>query len=170
MPCCCSGAQSYMTLHNPLNCSTSGFSVLHHLLKFAQTHVHWVCDAIQPSHLCHPLLLLPSIFPSITVFSNKSALHIMWPKQWSFSFSICPSGEYSGLISFRIDWFDFLPVKGLSRVFSSITVQKHQFFCTQPSDMKSQLIGKDPDAWKDWRQEEKRAAEDEMVGWHHQWV
>ena len=68
-----------------------------------------------PSHhliLCHPLLLLPSIFPSITVFSNESDFRIRWPKYWSFSFSISPSSEYSGLISFRMDWFDLLAVQG----------------------------------------------------------
>ena len=73
---------------------------------------------------CHHLLL-PSVFPSIRVFSNESGLHIRWPKYWSFSFSISPSNEYSGLISFRIDWFDLLESKGLSRVFSSTTIQKH---------------------------------------------
>ena len=78
--------------------------------------------------LCHPLLLLPSIFPSIRVFSKESVLHIRWPKYWSFSFSISPSNEYSGLISFRINWFDWL-----SRVFSNTTVQKHQFFHAQLS-------------------------------------
>ena len=62
--------------------------------------------------LCHPLLLLPSIFPSVRVFSNELALRVKWPKHWNFSFSISPSNEYSGLISFRIDWFDFLPVQG----------------------------------------------------------
>ena len=99
--------------------------ILHYLLEFAQTHVHWVNDVI-PNHLifCRPLLLLPSIFPSIRVFSNELALRIRWPKDWNFSFSISPSSEYSGLISFRIDWFDLLAV----RVFSSTTVQKHQFF------------------------------------------
>ena len=73
--------------------------------------------------LCHPVLLLPSIFPSIRVFSNESVLHIRWPKYWSFSFSISPSSESSGLISFRIDWFDLLNVQGLSRIFSSTTVK-----------------------------------------------
>ena len=77
--------------------------------------------------LCHPLLLLPSVIPSIRVFSSESALHIRWPKYWSFSFGISPSSEYSGLISFRIDWFDLLQSKGLSRVFSSPMIQKHQF-------------------------------------------
>ena len=76
-------------------------------------------------------LLLPSIFPSIRVFSNESVLHIRWPKYWSFSFS--PSNEYSGLISFRMDWLISLQSKGLSRVFSNTTVQKHQFFCAQLS-------------------------------------
>ena len=66
--------------------------------------------------LCHPLLLLPSIFPSIRVFSNESTVHIRWPKYWSFSFSISPSDEYSGLISFRMDWFDLLAVQGTEKV------------------------------------------------------
>ena len=93
-------------------------------------------ELVMPSNhliLCRPLLLLPPILPSIRVFSNESDLHIRWPKYWSFSFSISPSNEYSGLISFRIDWFDFLVVQGLSRVFSNTTVQKHQFFGTQLS-------------------------------------
>ena len=77
--------------------------------------------------LCHPLLLLPSIFPSIRVFSNDSVLHIRRPKYWSFNFSISPSSEYSGLISFRMDWLVTLQSKGLSRVLSNTTVQKHQF-------------------------------------------
>ena len=83
--------------------------------------------------LCHPLLLLSSIFPSIRVFSNESALRIRWPKYWSFSFSINSSNEYSGLISFRMDWLDLLAIQGLSKVFSNTTVQKHQFFSAQLS-------------------------------------
>ena len=86
--------------------------------------------------LCCSLLLLSSIFPSIRVFSNESVLHIRWPKYWSFTFSISHSNEYSGLISFRIDWLDLFVVHGtlkLSRVFSSTTVWEHQFFRTQPS-------------------------------------
>ena len=90
-------------------------------------------DAIQPSILCSPLLLLPSIFPSIRAFSNESALCIRWPKYWRFSFNISSSNEYSGLISFRMDWMDLLAVKGLSRVFTNTTVQKHQFFSAQLS-------------------------------------
>ena len=83
--------------------------------------------------LCHPLLLLPSIFHSIRVFSNESVLRIRWPKYWSFSFSISPSSEYSGLISFRMDWLDLLAIQWLSRVFSNTTVQEHQFFSAQLS-------------------------------------
>ena len=109
---CCSVAQSCPTPCDSMDCSTPGFPVLHHLLKLAQTHVHRVGDAIQHLVLCHPLLLLPSVFPSIRVYSSESVLHIKWPKYWSFSFSISPSNEYSGLISFRIDWLDLLAVQG----------------------------------------------------------
>ena len=83
--------------------------------------------------LCRPLLLPPSIIPSNRVFSNESVRHIRWPKYWSFSFNICPSNEYSGPISFRMDWLDILQSKGLSRVFSNTTVQEHQLFGTQLS-------------------------------------
>ena len=84
--------------------------------------------------LCHPLLLLPSIFPSIRVLSNESVLLIRWPKYWSFSFSISLTNEYSGLISFRMDWFDLLAVQGtLKRVLSNTIIQKHQFFSSQLS-------------------------------------
>ena len=94
-----------------MNYSTPGFPGLHHLPEFAQTHVLQVGDGIQLI-LCHLLLLLPSVFPSIRVYSNESALHMRWPKYWSFSFSISPSSEHSGLISFRMDWFDLLAVQG----------------------------------------------------------
>ena len=147
--------QSSPTLCNPMNCSMPGFPVHYQLPELAQTHVHQVGDAIQPSHpLSSPspetcsvflpgkfrgqrclvgsnptansrtqlsnftfflFLLLPSIFPSIRIFSNELVLHSRWPKYWSFSFSISPSNEYSGLISFRIDWFDLLAEK-LKRV------------------------------------------------------
>ena len=92
--------------------------------------------SVMPSNhliLCCSLLFLPSIFPSNRVFSNELVLRIRWPKYWSFSFSISPSNEYSGLISFRMDWLDLLAIQGLSRVFSNTTVQKHQFFSAQPS-------------------------------------
>ena len=95
------------TLCDSMDYSKPGFPVHHQLPEHAQAHVHRVSDAIQPSHLCHPLLLLPSIFPSIRVFSKDSVLCIRWPKYWSFSFSISPFKEYSGLISFRMDWLDF---------------------------------------------------------------
>ena len=92
-------------------------------------------ESVMPSNhliLCCPLLLLPSIFPSIRVFSNKSALHIRWPNYWNLRF-ISPSNEYSGLISFRMDWVDLLEVQVTLRVFSNTTVQKHQFFSPQLS-------------------------------------
>ena len=92
-----------------MNCSTPGFPVLYCLLEFLQTYAHWVNDAIQPSHPV-TLLVLPSIFPRIRIFSSASALCIRWPNYWSFSIS--PSNEYSGLISFRNDWLDLLAVQG----------------------------------------------------------
>ena len=104
--------QSCPTLCDPMDCSTPGFPVHHQLLELTQTHVHRVSDAIQPFILCHPLLLLLSIFPSIRVFSNESVLCIRWPKYWSFTFSISLSNEYSELFSFRIDWFDLLGIQG----------------------------------------------------------
>ena len=85
---CCSFAQSYLTLCDPLDCSMPGLPVPHHLLEFAQVHVNLIGEAIQPSHLLSPLLLLPSFFPSIRVFSNESAIHIRWPKYWSFSLKL----------------------------------------------------------------------------------
>ena len=104
-------AQSCPTLCNPIDCSMPGFPVHHQLPELTQTHVHRVSDAIQPSH---PLsaLLLSSIFPSIRVFSNDLVLRIRWPKYWSFNFSISPSNEYSGLISFRMEGLDLLAVQG----------------------------------------------------------
>ena len=103
---------SCVRLCNPMNRSMPGLPVHHQLPEFTQTHVHRVGDAIQPSHPLSSPLLLPPIPPSIRVFSNESVLCIRWPKDWSFSFSISPSNEYSGLISFRIDWFDLLAVQG----------------------------------------------------------
>ena len=102
-------AQSCLTLCDSMNHSTPGLPVHHQLLESTQTHVHWVSDAIQPFN---PLLLLPPIFPSIRVFSYESALHIWWPKYWSFSFNISPSNEHAGLISFRMDWLGLLAVQG----------------------------------------------------------
>ena len=96
---------SHFQLCKPMDCNTPGFPVLHCLWEFARTHLHWFVDAIQPSHFLSPLLVQLSIFPSIWVFSIESALCIKWPEYWSFSFSVSPSSEYSGLISFRIDSF-----------------------------------------------------------------
>ena len=92
-----------------MNSSMPGLPVHHQLLELTQTHGHQVSDAIQQSH---PPLLPPSIFPSIRVFSNESALHIRWPQYWSFNFNISPSNEHPELISFRMDWLDLLPVQG----------------------------------------------------------
>ena len=100
------------TLCNPMNCSTPGLPVHHQLPELTQTHVHQVGDAIQPSSPLSSVLLLPPIPPSIRVFSNESTLHMRWPKYWGFSFSISPSNEHSGLISFRMDWLDLLVVQG----------------------------------------------------------
>ena len=119
--CCCLVAKLWSTLCNPIKCSTLGFpSVLHYLPEFAQIHAHWVSDAIQPSFiLCHPLLLLPSIFPSIKVFPNESALPTRWPKYQSFSFSISLSNEY--LEWFPLEWTGWISMlsKGFSRVFNT---------------------------------------------------
>ena len=123
-----------MTLCNPMDCSMPSFPVYHQLLVLAQPHVHWVGDAIQPSHpLLSPSLPVFNLsqHQESIVFSNESALDIRWPKYWIFSFGISPSNEYSGLVSFRIDGLISLQSKGLSRVFSNTTIQKHQFFGTQ---------------------------------------
>ena len=105
-------AQSCPTLCDPMNRSMQGFPVYHQLPEFIRlTSI----ESVMPSNhliLCHPLLLLPSIFPRIRVFSNESVLRIRWPKYWSFSFNISPSNEYSGLTSFRMDWLDLLAVQG----------------------------------------------------------
>ena len=111
--------------------------VHHQLPELAQTHAYQVSGAIQPSHPLHPLLW-PSIFPGIKVFSYELALHVRWPKYWSFSFSISPSNEYSGLISFRIDWFNLLAVQGTLKFsptpqFKSINSLVLSFFIVQLS-------------------------------------
>ena len=130
--------QSCPAVCDPMDCSTPGFPVHHQLPKLAQTHVHQVSDAIQPALLCRPPLLLPSLFPSFRVFSNESALHIGWPKYWSFSSNISPSNEYSGLISFRMDCFDLLAVQGtlkslLQHRSSKASIRHSAFFMVQLS-------------------------------------
>ena len=128
-------AQSCPTLCNPMNCSTPSLPVHHHLLKITQTHIHQVRDSIQPSHPLLPLFLLPLIPPSIRVFSNESTLRMRWPKYWSFSFSIIPSKEHPGLISFRMDWMDLLAVHGthkslLQHHSSKVSILWHSAFFT----------------------------------------
>ena len=132
-------AQLCLTLCDPMDCSTPGFPVHHQLPELSQTHVHRVGDAIQLSHPLSYLLLPPSIFPSIRVFSNESVLLIRWPQFCSFSFSISPSSEHPGLISFRMDWLDLLAVqgtlKGLLQPHSSKAsiLQRSAFFTVQLS-------------------------------------
>ena len=143
----CSG-EIHLVLDRALIWVHFGYQLLHHVWLFVtpwtvphQTSLSFTIsqsspklmsiESVMPSNqliLCHPLLILPLIFPRIRVFSNKSALHIKCPKYWSFSFSIIPSNECSGLISFRIVSFDLLAVQGLSSIFCNTTVQKHQFF------------------------------------------
>ena len=125
-----------LTLCDHMDCSTPGLLVHHQFPEFTQTHVHWVGDAIQSSH---PFLLLPSIFPSISGFLKKSVLCIMWADYWSFSFSISPSSEYSGLISFRMDCLDLFAVQGtlkslLQHHSSKASILQHSaFFVVQLS-------------------------------------
>jgi len=129
--CCCSlVAKLCLTLFDLMNYSTPGFLVLHYQSLLKLTSIELVIPSNHLILCCS--LLLPSIFPSIRVFYNESALHIRWPKYWSFSLIINPSNEYTGLISLGIGLIS-LQSKGLSRIFSSTTVQKHQFFGAQPS-------------------------------------
>uniref|UniRef100_A0AC11EIU4 Uncharacterized protein n=1 Tax=Ovis aries TaxID=9940 RepID=A0AC11EIU4_SHEEP len=123
-----------------MNHSTPGLPVHHQLLEFTQTHIHRVSDpAIQPSHPLSPLLLLPPIPPRIRIFSNESTLRMRWPKYWSFSFSIIPSKEIPGLISFRMDWLDLLAVQGTLRSLlqhhssKASILQRSAFFTVQLS-------------------------------------
>ena len=129
--CCSSVSQSCPSLYDTQTaaCQASlSFTTPGSLLKLM------FIESMMPSNhliLCHPLLLLPSIFPSIRVFSNESALHIRWPKYWSFSFSISPSNEYSGLISFRIDWLDLLVAQGTLKSLLQYHILKSlQYFYT----------------------------------------
>ena len=135
-------AQSCPTLCDPMNRSTPGLPVYHHLPEFTQTHIHGVCDAIQPSHPLRPLLLLLPIPPSIRVFSNESTFCMRWPKYWSFSFSIVPSKEHPGLISFRMDWLDLFAVQESSPIpqFKSINSSAHQFASLQLSSQSNSHI------------------------------
>ena len=134
-------AQSCLNFCDPMTCSTPGLPVQHQLQSILKL---MSIELVMPSNhliLCScPFLLLPSVFPSIRVFSNESVLCIRWPKYWTFSFNINPSNEHRGLISFGMDWLDFLASKGLSKVFCNTTLQKHQFFSAQLSSWSSSLI------------------------------
>ena len=140
--CCCSVTRLYLTFCDPMDYSMLGSPVLHCLPEFVQIHVHWVSVMLSNHFLfCpHSLLLLPSVFPSIRVFFKESALHIRWPEYWSFSFSISPSSEYSGLIPLGLTVLISLQSKGLSRVLSRTTIRKDQFFGVQPSFMVQHCI------------------------------
>ena len=128
-------AQSCPTLCNPMNRSTPALPVHHQLPESTQTHVHGVNDTTKRSHPLSSPFLLPSIFTSVTVFSNEAALHIRWPKYWSFSFNITPTNEHPGLISFRMDWLDLLAVQGtlkslLQHHTSKASILQHSAFVT----------------------------------------
>ena len=132
MYCCCSASRVrlFVTPWTAACQASLSFIVSQSLLKLMSI------ESMMPSNhlfLCRPLLLLPSIFPSIRVFSNESALHIRWPKYWNCSFSISPSSEYSGLICIRMDWLDLLAVQGTLMNLLQHHSLKHQFFGTQPS-------------------------------------
>ena len=138
---------SCLTLCNPMNCSTPpslSITNSHSLLKLMSI------ESVMPSNhliLCHALLLLPSIFPNIRVFSSESALHIRWPKYWSFSFSISPSNEYSGLISFSVDWLDLLAFQGtlkslLQHHSSKASILQHSTFFIVHSHIHTWLLEK----------------------------
>ena len=133
MPSCyqfSSVAQSCPTLCDPINCSTPGLPVHHQLRSLPKL---MSIESVMPSNhliLCHPLLLLHSIFPNIRVFSNESTLCIRWPKYWSFSFNISPSNEHPGLISFRMDWLDLLAVQGTLKSLFQYHSSKASIFCS----------------------------------------
>ena len=123
-----------------MDCSTPGFPVLRYFPEFVQTHVHWVDDAIHPSHPLSPPNLLALNLSQYQGLFSESALHIRWTEYWSFSFSISPSNKYSGLISFRVEWFGLIAVQGTLRIFSSTTVRKLHFFSIQPSSWSNSHI------------------------------
>ena len=142
-----SAAQACPTLCNPMDRSTPGLPVHHQLLEFTQTHDIESVMPINHLILCCPLLLLPSIFPSIRVFSSESALRMRWPNYWSFSFNISPSNEHSGLISFRMDWLD-LPVVPRDSQESSPTPQFKSINSFALSFLYSPTLTSIRDHWK----------------------
>ena len=133
-----------LTLCNPMHCSIPGFPILHYLLEFAQPHVHWVITMMPANHLilCCPLPLLPSIFPSIRVFSNKSVVRIRWPEYWSFSFSISPSNEYWVLISYQdsLVWSPLIFPLTMKAVMSLLFNMLSRFVTAVLSSIKCLLI------------------------------
>ena len=131
----CSVVKSRSTLCNPMDCSTPGFPVLHYLREFAQTHVHRVSDAIQPSYPLSPPSLPAFNLSQIKVLYSASALCIKWPKYWSFSFNISPSSEYSGLISYGIDWLDLLAGQGTLKSLLASALWCSAFFMVQLSHL-----------------------------------
>ena len=131
---------SRVRLCDPMNRSMPGLPVQHQLPEFTQTHIHRVSDAIQPSHpLSSPSPPAP-IPPSFRVFSSESTLHMRWPKYWSFSFSIIPSKEIPGLISFRMDWLELLAVQGTLKSLLQHHSSEHPFFGAQPSSQSNSHI------------------------------
>ena len=141
--------QSCPTLCDPMACSTPGLPVHHQLPELTQTHVHWVGDASKNIDLCHPLLLPPSLFRSVSVFSHESVLCIRGLKYWSFSFSISPCNEYSGLISFRMDWLDLFAVHGTLK--SSPTSQFKSINSSALSFLYHPTLTSIHDYWKNHR-------------------
>ena len=135
------------TLCDLMDCSMAGLPLHHQHLEFTQTPVHRIGDAIQLSHRLRPLPLLPPVPPSIRVFSNESTLHIRWPKYWRFSFSISPSDEHPGLISFRMDWLDLLAVQGTLQK-SSPTPQFKSINSLALSFLHSSTLTSIHDHWK----------------------
>ena len=135
--CCCLVIPLCLALCDAMDCSMKVFPALHYLPEFAQTYVHWIGYAIQPSHpLSPPSPAALNVPHHQSLFQWVSSSH-RWPKFWSFSFSNSSPNEYSGLIFFKVDWFEF---KGLSRIFSSITVLQHQVFGTQTSVQSNSYI------------------------------
>ena len=139
---CCSVAQSCPAVCNPFEMPYTAAHQASLFFSWSLLKLMSIESVMPSSHLilCHPLLLLLSIFPSIMVFSNKSVLHIRWPKYWTFRFIISPSNEYSGLISFRIDWFDLLAVQGAPKRLFQHHSWSHQFFSIQPFLLSSSHI------------------------------
>ena len=155
-------AQSCPTLCNPMNLSTPGLPVHHHLLQFTQTHAHWVGDVIQPSHpLLSPSPPTPNPSQHLGLFQWVNSLHMRWPKYWSFSFSISPSNEHPGLISFRRDWLDLLAVQGtlkslLQHHSSKASTLRHSAFFTGEMQIKTTMRLSPHTCWNSYHQKDHK--------------